>query len=86
MLSRHWPNDYMASIVKSASVSLTLGVFIGSALTTGVAAGIAAAWVANEQVLRRLKSNVKAMLTLARDEALSTGGVEEEQAVCVDVV
>lgn len=72
MLSRHWPNDYMASIVKSASVSLTLGVFIGSALTTGVAAGIAAAWVANEQVLRRLKSNVKAMLTLARDEALST--------------
>jgi len=66
------PSDYLASAIKNASVSLTLGVFMGSALTTGIAVGIAAAWIANEKVLRRLKNNALSVLTNARDEALST--------------
>ena len=66
------PSDYMASVLKSASVSLTIGVFLGSALTTGIVVGVAAAWIANEKVLKRLKANALSMLTSARDAALST--------------
>ena len=66
------PGDYMASVLKSASVSLTIGVFLGSALTTGIVVGVAAAWIANEKVLKRLKANALSMLTSARDAALST--------------
>ena len=66
------PSEYMASVLKSASVSLTVGVFLGSALTTGIVVGVAAAWIANEKVLKRLKANALSMLTSARDAALST--------------
>ena len=71
-LSSMSPEKLMGDYMRSASFSLTMGVFIGSALTTGVAAGVAAAWVANEKVLRRLKQNVFALLTSARDEVLET--------------
>lgn len=50
------PAGYVTQAIKQASVSLTLGVFVGSALTSGIAFGIATAWLANERVLRRLRA------------------------------
>ena len=49
------PSEYVAQAVRTAGATLTLGVFIGSALTSGIAVGIAAAVLANEKVLRRLR-------------------------------
>ena len=66
------PSEYVAQAVRTAGATLTLGVFIGSALTSGIAVGIAAAVVANEKVLRRLRVKAVEALTAARDAALST--------------
>ena len=46
------PGEYLAQTIKQASVSLTLGVFIGSAVTSGLAAGLTAALLANNSRLR----------------------------------
>ena len=66
------PSEYVAQAVRTAGVTLTLGVFVGSALTSGIAVGIAAAVLANERVLRRLRVKAVEALTAARDAALST--------------
>ena len=66
------PSEYVAQAVRTAGATLTLGVFIGSALTSGIAVGIAAAVLANEKVLRRLRVKAVEALTAARDAALST--------------
>ena len=66
------PSEYVAQAVRTAGVTLTLGVFIGSALTSGIAVGIAAAVLANEKVLRRLREKAVEALAAARDAALST--------------
>ena len=66
------PSEVVAQAVKSAGVTLTLGVFVGSALTSGIAVGIAAAVLANEKVLRRLRAKAAEALAAARDAALST--------------
>ena len=72
------PSEYVAQAVRTAGVTLTLGVFVGSALTSGIAVGIAAAVLANERVLRRLRVKAVEALTAARDAALST---QEGQAL-----
>mmetsp|Transcript_27530 Transcript_27530/g.65051 ORF Transcript_27530/g.65051 Transcript_27530/m.65051 type:complete len:138 (-) Transcript_27530:89-502(-) len=72
------PSEYVAQAVRTAGVTLTLGVFVGSALTSGIAVGIAAAVLANEKVLRRLRVKAIEALTAARDAALST---QEGQAL-----
>ena len=66
------PADVVTRTLKQASVSLTVGVFLGSAVTTGVAFGLAAAWFANERVLCRLRDSAFALAASARDHALST--------------
>ena len=66
------PSEYVADAIKQASVTLTLGVFVGSALTSGIAVGVAAAVLANETVLYRLRARAVEALTAARDAALST--------------
>ena len=66
------PSEYVAQAVRTAGVTLTLGVFIGSALTSGIAVGIAVAVLANEKVLHRLRVKAVEALTAARDAALST--------------
>jgi len=66
------PKDYVSTAIRQAGVSVTLGVFIGSALTSGIAFGIAAAYIANERVLRRLRSKALDVVTAARDAALTT--------------
>ena len=72
------PSDVMGAAMKQAGISVTIGVFIGSAMTSGIAFGLAAAWLANERVIRRLKSKAVEALSSARDAALST---QEGQAL-----
>ena len=60
------------TMLKQASVSLTIGVFIGSALTSGIAFGVVTAYFANARVLRRLQAKAISTLSAARDAALST--------------
>ena len=66
------PSELMAQALKQASVSLTVGVFIGSALTSGIAVGVAAAWVANGRVLPRLCFQALDAVSAVKDVALST--------------
>eukprot|EP00316_Scyphosphaera_apsteinii_P020857 CAMPEP_0119317334 /NCGR_PEP_ID=MMETSP1333-20130426/42816_1 /TAXON_ID=418940 /ORGANISM="Scyphosphaera apsteinii, Strain RCC1455" /LENGTH=351 /DNA_ID=CAMNT_0007323235 /DNA_START=20 /DNA_END=1075 /DNA_ORIENTATION=+ len=66
------PADFVSQTIRQASVSLTLGVFIGSALTSGIVFGIAAAWLANERVFIRLRSKALETFSAARDAVLST--------------
>eukprot|EP00962_Isochrysis_galbana_P051437 scaffold22834_cov119-Isochrysis_galbana.AAC.2 len=66
------PAEYLARSLKQSSISLTLGVFIGAALTTGVAFGALTAWLANEKVLRRLVKHAGVVVHHARDAVLNT--------------
>ena len=70
--------------MRQASVSLTLGVFIGSALTSGICVGIAAAWLANEKVLRRLRVKAVEAFSQAREAALSTREGQALQRVLLE--
>jgi len=58
-------SDLLSQAVRHASVSLTLGVFVGSAVTSGVAFGVTAAWLANKHVLRKLFANAAEALSAA---------------------
>ena len=66
-----------------ASFSLTVGVFLGAALTSGFTCGILAFYFANENVVRRLRVAAKDLATTARDAVLST---EEGQAIKLAVL
>lgn len=65
-------SEYLSRALKQASVSLTLGVFLGAALTTGAAFGLAAAYFANDRVIQKLRKAAVTVVTTARDAALST--------------
>jgi 2-dehydro-3-deoxyphosphogluconate aldolase/(4S)-4-hydroxy-2-oxoglutarate aldolase len=58
--------------LREASVSLSIGVFLGAAVTSGVAFGIAAAWLANKKVLSRLQEHAGALVGTAREAVLKT--------------
>jgi hypothetical protein len=66
------PSEYLARTIKQSSISLTIGVFIGAALTTGVAFGAVTAWLANEKVLRRLVKHASVVVHHTRDAVLNT--------------
>ena len=66
------PQELVYSTLRQMSVSLGLGVFIGAATVTGCAVGVAAAYVANEAVLRRLRQRAEHWLGEAREAALRT--------------
>ena len=66
------PSEYVSNLIRQSSLSLALGVFLGSALTSGIAFGLAAAWVANRKVLLRLQSKAVEIASEARDQVLST--------------
>ena len=65
-------DGFLKASIKQMSFSLTLGVFLGAALTTGAACGIAAFWLANEKVVRRLRGHALQIVSSARDAALGT--------------
>ena len=64
------PADYLSSMIRQSSMSLTLGVFIGSAMTSGIACGVLAAYLANERLLRRLRGTLLEMASAAREAVL----------------
>ena len=66
------PSEFLARSVRQSSVSFTIGVFVGAAITTGVAVGAVIAWAANDKVLRQLTARATGMITSARDAALSS--------------
>jgi hypothetical protein len=66
------PAEYLARLLKQSSISLTLGVFIGAALTTGVTFGAVTAYLANEKVLRRLVKHAGVLVHHTRDAVLNT--------------
>jgi hypothetical protein len=61
------PSGYMAKALREASFSLTLGVFLGAALTSGAVCGVVSFYVANERLLNRLRGQVKLLALTARD-------------------
>ena len=65
-------SEYLHRSLKQASMSLALGVFLGAALTTGTAFGLAAAYFANDKVLKKLRKAAVTVVTTARDAALNT--------------
>ena len=65
-------DGFLKASIKQMSFSLTLGVFLGAALTTGAAAGLAAFWLANEKVMRRIRGHALQLVSTARDAALGT--------------
>ena len=71
-------DSFFKASIKQVSFSLTLGVFLGAALTTGAAAGLAAFWLANEKVMRRIRAHALNLVFSARDAAL---GTQEGQAL-----
>ena len=66
------PKDYVAQAIRQAGMSVTLGVFIGSALTSGIAVGLVTAYYANERVFGRLRAMLFETVSAARDAALTT--------------
>ena len=65
-------SEYLSRAMKQASVSLALGVFLGAALTTGTAFGLAGAYFVNDRILHKLRSAAVLFVTSARDAALNT--------------
>jgi len=65
-------SEYLSRALRQASISLTLGVFLGAALTTGAAFGLAAAYIANDRVIHKLRKATVAVIKTARDTALNT--------------
>ena len=62
--------------LREMSASLTLGVFLGAAATSGAVCGVAAFWVAwNDRLLAQVTRQVKSIAVSARDAALSSGVV-----------
>jgi len=66
------PSEYIARSVRQGGISVTIGVFIGASVTTGILFGLATAWLANERVLRRLVKNAGVLVHHVRDAALNT--------------
>jgi len=66
------PSEYLLKGLRQQSLSLTFGVFIGAALTSGAVCGAVAFYLANENVLRRLRANASTLVFAARDAVLQT--------------
>jgi len=66
------PSDYLIRALRQQGASLTFGVFIGAALTSGAVCGAAAFVLANEALLRRLRQSAAQLVVAARDAALQT--------------
>ena len=66
------PSTLLVNGLKQQGFSLTLGVFLGAALTSGAVCGAVAFAVLNETVLRRLRRNAALLAISARDAALGT--------------
>ena len=69
------PSDFFLRGLRQQGFSLTVGVFLGAALTSGAVCGALAFVVANERLLRRAKDNVTALIVAARDTALGPPGL-----------
>jgi len=72
------PSGYLTQHIKQAGFSFTLGVFVGSAVTMGLAFGLLTAWVANEKVLRKIRTKALELVSAAHNSALKT---QEGQAL-----
>jgi len=91
LLARGSPSNLISEAIKQAGLSVTLGCFIGSALTSGIAFGVATAWVANREVLRRLFSGALEILSATHpvDAALlaistaSEPGIDTSTAISI---
>ena len=75
----------MASIlsrtIREASLSLTLGVFLGAAATSGAMCGVAAFSVANEKFLARLGGRMKLLVQSAVETTRAVRGAGTRGAV-----
>ena len=74
------PSNYLRATLRDASFSLTLGVFLGAALTSGAVCGAAAFFIANERLLNRIRGQVKLLVLSARDAALQGRRVDSTPA------
>ena len=64
------PSDFFLKGLRQQGLSLTFGIFVGAALTSGAVFGATAVLLANERLLRQVRQNITGLALAARDVAL----------------